>query len=83
MREEFEAYGLPATVMLTIGLIKLALATALIVGIWIPSITAFAAAGLAITLLAAVIAHLRIHDPLKKSIPAATLMTMATALLIL
>ena len=82
MAEEFAAYGLPRSLMLVIGVSKVMLATTLIAGIWIPNLTSFAAAGLAATLLAAVLAHLRVKDPIKKSLPAATLLAMSTALLV-
>ena len=81
MRSEFETYGLPYSTMVFVGGLKLILAIALLLGIWIPQLTNYAAAGLALTLLGAIIAHLRVNDPLKKSIPAATLLALSTATL--
>lgn len=83
MKEEFAAYGLSSALMSLVGIVKSLLAVALIVGIWIPEITNYAAAGLALALLAAVAAHFKIQDPVKKSAPAATLMTMSVAILVL
>ncbi len=83
MKKEFETYGFSTQFMIAIGSFKLILAVLLLVGIWKPELTGFAATGLAITLLGAVIAHLRIHDPIKKSMPAASLMSMSTMVLVL
>lgn len=83
LKKEFEIYGFPTSFMKSIGAFKLVLALLLIAGIWMPEITWFAATGLAITLLGAVIAHLKVHDPIKKSMPAASLMTLSTMLLVL
>lgn len=81
--KEFETYGLPPTIMITAGALKLTCALLLIVGIWIPSVVNFAAAGMTALLLIAVIAHLRIQDPIRKAIPAASLMSMSATLLLI
>ncbi|ABA88594.2 hypothetical protein Pcar_1345 [Syntrophotalea carbinolica DSM 2380] len=77
MREEFEAYGLPFVFMITIGLLKIMLAILLIVGIWVPAVTRFAAFGLAILMSGAVGMHLKINDPIKKSLPAMSMLALS------
>jgi uncharacterized membrane protein YphA (DoxX/SURF4 family) len=74
MREEFAAYGLPSWSILLVGGAKVALAVALLIGIWIRSVTLPAAAGLAAFMLAAVAFHLKAGDPLVRSAPAAVLL---------
>lgn len=77
MTEEFEAYGLPFGFMITIGLLKIMLALLLVVGIWVPAITRFAAIGLVILMSGAVGMHLQINDPIKKSLPAMTMLALS------
>ncbi len=83
MSKEFEQYGLSRSMMVAVGAFKLACALCLIAGIWIPGLTVFAAVGLTIALLGAVVAHVRINDPLFKSVPAASLMAMSVAVVAL
>lgn len=70
LREEFKVYGLPEWMFYVVGFLKVTLALLLIVGIWYPVIRHYAAAGLAILLLGSIIMHIKISDPLKKSLPA-------------
>ena len=77
MREEFEAYGLPLGFMITVGLLKITLAMLLLVGIWIPVVTRFAGFGMAILMSGAVGMHLRINDPIKKSLPAMSMLALS------
>jgi uncharacterized membrane protein YphA (DoxX/SURF4 family) len=76
MREEFAAYGLPAWFMWAIGLLKVTLAIALIAGFWFNSLTRPAAGILALLMLGAVVMHLRVGDPLKKCLPATSLLLL-------
>lgn len=77
MREEFAMYGLPPWSMGVVGLAKLALAVALIVGIWFPQVAVYAAIGMAVLMAGAVAMHLRVGDRLRKSVPALTLLVMS------
>jgi uncharacterized membrane protein YphA (DoxX/SURF4 family) len=70
MKEEFEAYGLPRWMVQIVGFLKLACAACLIAGIWIPALVQPAAVGLAVLMLGAVAMHIKVRDPLKKSLPA-------------
>ncbi len=71
LREEFPAYGLPAGSMYLVGAIKILLALTLIAGIWFPVLVRPAAIGMGLMMLGAVAMHVKIGDPLKKSLPAA------------
>lgn len=77
MREEFRAYGLPMWFMVIIGITKTSLAILLIIGIWIPAVTQTTATILAILMLGAVSMHIKIKDPLKKSLPAMTILLLS------
>ena len=77
MKEEFEVYGLPTWSMRVVGFLKLLFATCLIAGIWIPALTRPAACGIAVLMLGAVAMHIKVKDPLKKSLPAFTMLVLS------
>lgn len=76
MQQEFAVYGLPSWSVQVIGALKLLCAAGLIVGIWVPAVTLPAAAGLAVLMLGAITMHIKVKDPLKKSLPALTMLVM-------
>ena len=77
MTEEFATYGLPSWFMRFIGFLKISLATLLIVGVWIPDVTLYAALGMVALMLGAVAMHFKVGDPLRKSLPAISMLTMS------
>ncbi len=77
MKEEFAVYGLPESFMRLIGAAKLLLAAALIAGIWWPLVTRPAALGMAALMLGAIAMHLKVKDPLLKSLPALAMLALA------
>ena len=83
MREEFLAYGLPPWFMWVIGFLKVALATLLIAGLWLPSISRPAAIGVAVLMLGAIAMHFKVGDPWKKSLPAISLLALCLIVAIL
>lgn len=70
LKEEFEVYGLSQAMMYMVGFLKVASALALMASIWYPALAIPAAAALAFLMAGAVWMHLRVGDPLKKSLPA-------------
>jgi uncharacterized membrane protein HdeD (DUF308 family) len=76
IREEFAAYGLPFWFMCIIGFLKISLALALLVGVWIEQITMPAAIGMAILMAGAVSMHIKVKDPPKKALPAMTVLAL-------
>jgi len=83
MRSEFEAYGLPAWAMWATGVLKIGVATALIVGIWVPVLVKPAALVLMVLMLGALAMHLQVKDPIKASLPAFAMLSMAVAIALL
>ncbi len=83
LREEFAAYGLPDWFMRVIGVLKVGLALALLVSIWLPRVAAPAALGLGLLMLGALAMHLKVKDPLKKSLPALTVLILCLAIALL
>lgn len=83
MSEEFAAYGLPAWSVGVVGFLKVALAVALIIGIWLPSVTKPAATGVAVLMLGAVAMHFKVGDPLRKALPALSLLVLSLLIILL
>lgn len=75
MPEEFAAYGLPGWLIYVVGALKVGGALCLITGIWFPSFVLPAALVIAILMVGALAMHLKIGDPLKKSVPAVFMLT--------
>ena len=77
MREEFAAYGLPNWFMGLIGFAKVTLAICLLAGLLVPALTQPAAIGMAVLMLGAVSMHVKVKDPLKKSLPAFCMLVLS------
>ncbi len=77
MKEEFQVYGLPEWSVRVVGFLKLLFAACLIAGIWFPALTRPAAIGIAILMLGAVAMHIKVKDPLQKSLPALTMLILS------
>ncbi len=77
MREEFEEYGLSETTMYAVGATKVGLATAMLVGLFVPKVTRPASAGLAALMLGAIGMHIKVNDPVKRALPAIGVFTGA------
>lgn len=74
--EEFKVYGLPAWSCYVIGALKVLLALVLILSIWFLALEKWSALGLAFLLTGSIIMHIKIKDPLYKSVPAALFLLM-------
>lgn len=83
MEEEFAVYGLPRWFMIAIGFLKVALALALIVGLWVPVVTRPAAIGVAALMLGAVVMHFKVKDTPKKTAPAFSLLVLCLVVIFL
>ena len=80
MTEEFAAYGLPFWFMCVVGVLKLGLAAALVVAIWFQALARPAAIGMGLFMLGAFFMHLKVRDPMKKSLPAIAVLAMCAAI---
>jgi hypothetical protein len=80
---EFEAYGLPVWFMWMTGALKIGVAAALLVGIWIPALVQPAALVLIVLMLGAFAMHLKVKDPFKAAVPALAMLIMAVAIALL
>ncbi|MCH8568613.1 MAG: DoxX family protein [Balneolales bacterium] len=78
--EEFEAYGLPKWFMYATGALKCSLALLLLISIFYQQVELIAAYGIAVLMLGAVTMHIKIGDPIKKSVPALTFFVLSLAI---
>lgn len=81
MREEFAAYGLPVWICYTVGFLKVVSAFALLVGLFQPVLVLPAASVVSVLMLGAVAMHIKVRDPLKKSLPALTVLLLCLVII--
>jgi uncharacterized membrane protein YphA (DoxX/SURF4 family) len=80
LREEFAAYGLPAWMLWAVGILKVAAALALLVGIFVPVLVTPAAGAMAFLMVGAIVMHLKVKDAPRKSLPAAIVLVLSLVL---
>ncbi|MEM1000110.1 MAG: DoxX family protein [Bacteroidota bacterium] len=83
LRQEFEYYGLSIQFMYLVGVLKCAAALGLIVGYWVPAVTPFAAGGLIVLMIGAVVMHIKVNDKVQTYLPALLMLTLSTTILLL
>ena len=86
MIEEFKNYGLPSTFMYGVGLFKVLLALFLLVSVFMAdALDKYVSVGLvflSFVMVGSILMHLRIKDPLKKSMPAILMIIMSVIVLL-
>ena len=80
MREEFAVYGLPGWFRYVIRILKIGSAVCLIAGLWLRFLVFPSALLIAILMLGALAMHVKIRDPLKKSVPALVMLALSAAI---
>ncbi len=83
MQAEFVAYGLPVWFMYLVGAAKVTIAVSMLAGFWFPQLVYPASMLLVLLMVGAVAMHLKVKDPLIRTIPALLVLLMALALVIL
>jgi uncharacterized membrane protein YphA (DoxX/SURF4 family) len=78
MREEFEEYGLSEQQMYAVGATKVGLAVLMLIGLFVPKLVRPASIGLASFMLGAIGMHIKVGDPIKRSMPAISVLTLST-----
>ena len=78
LRGEFTAYGLPIWMFYLVGGLKVVAGLALIVGLWMPTIVRPAALLVAVLMVGAIAMHLKVKDPVRRSLPALAVLAMCT-----
>lgn len=82
MLEEFAAYGLPAWSCYLVGFLKVASAFALLAGLYYPVLILPAASVVAALMAGAIVMHLKVADPFKKSLPALSMLTLSLLMVV-
>jgi len=79
MKQEFISYGLPASFVWVVGFLKVSFATMLLVGTFpIMIYLVFpAACGMGFLMLGAIAMHLKVKDPIVKSLPATIFLVLS------
>ena len=70
LKDEFTAYGLPLWSFYVIGFIKISSAILLLLGLWKPFLVFPAALVVSLMMVGALCMHIKVRDPVKKSLPA-------------
>lgn len=83
MKEEFAAYGLPQWFCYLVGGLKIISGILLLVGVAVPGLALYPACVVSILMLGALAMHIKVHDPLKKSVPAAIVLTLCLLIIFL
>ncbi len=82
LMEEFSTYGLPLWFMYFVGFAKISLAILLFLGIWINEFSFLGSIGISVLMAGAVLMHIKVQDPLKKSIPAFLMLVLSSCVVI-
>jgi len=71
---DFERFGYPLVFRNAVGVVKLVIATLLIVGFWSPTVVPGATLGMAALMVGAQWSHWRVANPMAKRVPSAILL---------
>ncbi len=82
MKEEFKVYGLPDWFLYMVGFLKVTFSLGLIVGFWIPDTIVPSALGIAFFMFFAILMHLKVKDPIIKSLPATTFLVLSVLIVL-
>ncbi len=77
MQEEFAEYGIPKNAMYAVGAMKVSLAVLMLVGNVAPKFTRPASLGLAAFMVGAMGMHFKVKDPIKRSLPAISVLSLS------
>jgi uncharacterized membrane protein YphA (DoxX/SURF4 family) len=82
LRAEFAAYRLPPAAFYVVGALKVIAGVVLLAGLWWPLPVRAAAAVVVVLMVGAIGMHIRIKDPVLKSVPAVLMLAMCVALVV-
>ena len=83
MKEEFVFYGLPLQLVYVVGALKIAIALCFIAGLWLHFLVVPAALLLCLLMFGALAMHVKVRDPLRKSLPALAVLLLSVAICVL
>jgi hypothetical protein len=73
---DFEQFRYSPIFRNAVGVVKLVIATLLVVGIWMPAVVLGAALGMTALMLGAQYAHFTVQNPVAKRVPSAALLVL-------
>jgi len=82
LKGEFQRYGMPA-LRSFVGVMEVLGGTAVLIGVAVPPLGAFAAGGLTVMMVLGLIVRFRVRDPLRRMVPAAVLGVLNAVLVVL
>jgi len=80
---EFKQYHLPTWLRDMVGILKISFAIMLLVGIYNEKFKLLGSSGIFLLMLAALFTHIKIKNPFNKALPALTLLTFSTLILLI
>jgi uncharacterized membrane protein YphA (DoxX/SURF4 family) len=83
LKEEFQAYGLPDAVFYIVGALKIVCGVVLVAGLWVDMPVRAAAGIVALLMVGALVMHVKVSDPPKRSLPAALMLLMSVGIVLL
>jgi hypothetical protein len=76
LRGEFDVYGLPDWLFFVVGGLKVVAGLSLIAGIWVPVLVRPAALVVSTLMVGAIAMHVKVKDPVRRSLPALAVLAM-------
>ena len=85
LREEFAAYGLPVAAFWIVGGLKVAAGVILLAGIFVPlpGLVSVAAGTVVVLMVGALAMHLKVGDPMIRSVPALIMLVLSGSIVLL
>ncbi|BCS35123.1 hypothetical protein TBR22_A43490 [Luteitalea sp. TBR-22] len=83
LQQEFETYGLPSAAFYVVGALKITAAIVLLAGLWMAVPVRGAALVVLGLMLGAIAMHVKVGDPLMKSVPAVLMLAMCGGIVLL
>jgi hypothetical protein len=83
LKQEFEAYGLSEKIYYLVGFLKITSAVAILASFWMPFLRIYAASTVVLLMVGALLMHVKVKDPINKSIPAFLMLIMSVALILI
>ncbi|NNF29610.1 MAG: DoxX family protein [Gemmatimonadetes bacterium] len=83
LKEEFQAYGLPDLAFYVVGALKIGAGIILLAGLWFDLPVRLAGGVVALLMVGALAMHMKVGDPAKRSVPAALMLLMSGAIVLL
>lgn len=77
LKDEFSVYGLPAGVYYLVGFLKLSSSALFIASIWWPQLLIYPSMIVLGLMTGALLMHIKVKDPVKKSLPALSVLLMS------